>query len=144
MNIKYVSPHEIDRNDWPRVGALLDRVLKRGDHTTESVLAEIIEGTVQLWSVNDLQAVCVTRRHQRPRHRVLCIEWLAGKGFKDWGEALNARLEDFARDTGCDRIEASTARKGFKRWRLPGYTPKYTVYRKDIHSLSTGEGHGSQ
>ena len=137
LNIEYIPPQQIGPDDWPRIGALLDRVLKRGDHSTESVLQEIIERTVQLWSVNDLEALCITRCHQRDRRRVLCIEWLAGKGFKQWGEALNERLEDFAREAGCTRMEASTARKGFKRWRLPGYTPEYTVYRKVINRIST-------
>ena len=135
MSIEYIPPQHIERDGWQKIAALLDRVCKSGDHTTESVIQEIITGTCHAWSINDFESLCVTRVHQRPRGRILCLDWMAGKGFKSWVGELQDKLTEFALFMDCEIIEAATARKGFERWKTEGFEPEYIVYRKKVSSL---------
>lgn len=132
--ILLVPPEQVTDERWARLLPLLEKVVTdKTDWTVEAVVQDLILGHTQLWSLNDLQAMLITRVIPRPKRKVLLLEWLSGEAMKEWYECEQTLVE-FAKVTGCSIIEGVTARRGFRYWvkKLTGYEPEYTVYRKAV------------
>ena len=98
---------------WHRVEPILSRALEQ--HTDErpnDVMLDIMSERVQLWQINDFQAVCLTQIQVRPTIKVLWIYYVAGEGMGEWIGDLIAVLKAFAAAKGCGRLEFS-GRKGW-------------------------------
>ena len=91
---------------WRRVEPILSRAIQ--NHTDESpgdVMLDILGERIQLWQINDYQAVCLTQIHVRPKAKVLWVYYVAGKGMADWLGELVQTLKAFAAYKGCSRLE---------------------------------------
>mgnify|MGYP003673230949 CR=1 FL=1 len=67
-----------------------------------------------------------------PNKRMLAIQFLGGDNFNDWVWDMLEKFNGFAKDSGCDGIEA-TARQGFWKWlKQDDFEQSYVVYEKRI------------
>lgn len=118
--------------------ALLDRLQAAldhdgGTHTLADVAEAIDNGDAQLWRGEG--AVVVTEVLKAPRTRT-CRIWLAA-GEKGGVSSAVERIEQWATDSGCDRMEA-VGRKGWKRtdeaseWKQRGWKHAACVYRREL------------
>lgn len=119
---------------WGRVEPLLKRVVKPATgYTPEHVLTELQLNKMQLWVVNDFQAVCVSMIIVKPLHKVLFIPYIAGEYMDTWLDDLGQFLCDIALDMGCQAIEFE-GRKGWGKINkhFPEYKPLWTTYRREL------------
>ena len=119
---------------WDAVVPLLARVLERMDsgRGLEDILTALQERKMQLWSVNNWQAACVTRLGSMPQWSALTVVYLAGDGLSEWFDDLMEVLESFANDHGCKYVEV-VGRKGWKKvGARRGYREAAIVMRKQL------------
>jgi hypothetical protein len=121
-------------NHWSTVKPMLQRVLDRIDSgmLAEDVLFEIQQKNMQLWRVNDWQAMAITRIGVRPEWSALNIVYCSGEGADEWLQGLLDVLESFASDWGCKYVEM-VGRPGWRKYsKACGYDPVAIVMRKEI------------
>ena len=124
-------------NRWDVVRPWLEEVTKygHGEMNTEDMLEWLELGKYQCWIVADVKdwvAVALTEVVEYPRMCTLKVIALGGKGLKNWRVQLNAKLQEFAKDQGCTRID-SAARPGFARMlRRAGVKPLYLVIGQEV------------
>ena len=115
-----------------RIAPLLETAIQEEhDCTLESLIADLFTQDTQLWVVNDFEALLLTRIVNRPRRRILNIEWMVGKNMKDWLDDWMPIQMKFAKDNGCERVEFGTQRsveRAVKQMH-PEFEPMYTIYR---------------
>lgn len=119
---------------WDEVEPLLARVLDRLDsgRGSEDVLTALQQRKMQLWSVNNWQAACVTRLGVLPQWKALTVVYLAGDGLSEWFDDLMEVLESFANDHGCKYVDVY-GRRGWKKVGAHrGYREAATVMRKQL------------
>lgn len=120
---------------WPRVEPILKRVVKYNTgYATEHVLTELQLGTMQLWVVNDFQAVAVTSVLDKPLYKVLFIPFLAGDNMSEWIADLVDFWDELAEQYDCKSIEFE-GRKGWGKIAagdFPQYKPLRTTFRREI------------
>ena len=132
--MQLVDLRTLRKDDWQEIVKLLEKgVNAECDQTVESLVQDILMGYVDLWMTKG-PSICITRLHDRPRRRVLIIEWIIGVNWKSWVKELETTLNEYARLHECGRIEAHTFRPGMKKYAqaFEDYKPIYTTYRKDI------------
>jgi len=119
---------------WPKVEPLLERVVKpRTGYALHHVLTELQLGNMQLWVVNNFQAVIVTAIQQRPLHKVLWTQFLAGDNMDEWLPEWIAMQEDYARAMECEAVEFC-GRKGWGKVNThhPQFKHIWTIYRCEL------------
>jgi hypothetical protein len=114
----WVFSNVVDFSIWPAIeddiSAALDR--SEGRLWAEDVLAKLQQGFMQLWLGADsegIKLIIVTEVTQWPRKTTLSIVVLTGRERGRWLHHVED-LEVFARELGCDMIEA-WARPGWER-----------------------------
>ncbi len=114
-------------HDWliRRIEKALEQGL--GTHTFDDVAEALAKGEMQIF-YND-GAVCITEIKQAPRKRYLSIFLVAGR-MQDLTE-LQAKVEQFGRDQGCDFI-AGGGRLGWQKVATPGWKKQWVVYTFDL------------
>jgi hypothetical protein len=98
-------------------------------HGIEDVLALVATGECQFWPGEKSAIITEIVRH--PKKTVLHF-WLAGGDLQEL-EAMSARIEEWAREQGCQRITLA-GRKGWARTFLQGrgYEPQWAVLAKEL------------
>ena len=128
-----VPPHFLMAT-WPRAEKLLAKVVKpETGYSLDTLLTELQMHLHQLWIIGDFDAVAVTTIQQRPLHKVLWVQFIAGRNMDVWLEDWIFAQEKFARDMECAAIEFS-GRKGWNKVykRHDGYKPVLTTFRKEL------------
>lgn len=121
--------------NWGSIEPHLQRVLTRIDsgHTVEDVLSKLQWQEMQLWCVNDWQAIAVTQISILPQHKVLAVVYVAGDGVDDWLPALSHTLENFAAGLGCKYVEFY-GRDGWRKKAKPlGFENAFSVMRLEVN-----------
>ena len=98
-------------------------------HDIEHVLALVAAGECQFWPGE--KSAIITEIARYPKKTVLHF-WLAGGDLEEL-EAMSARIEEWAREQGCQRITLA-GRKGWARTFLQGrgYEPQWAVLAKEL------------
>lgn len=119
---------------WPRAEPLLAKVVKpETGYSLDTLLTELQMMKHQLWVIGDFEAVAVTTIQERPLHRVLWVQFIAGSGMDHWlGDWITVQ-EEFAKAEDCIAVEFS-GRRGWNKVykRHDGYKPVLTTFRKEI------------
>jgi len=119
---------------WERVLPLLHRVIKpMTGYSTSALYSELISGLSQLWVIGDFQAIVVTSVQQRPLHKILWVQFLAGSKLGHWLDDWITVMEAFAKAHDCVAIEFS-GRPGWN-WiqkQHPDYRAVSTTFRKEL------------
>jgi len=124
---------------WARLTPYFAEALKHcyGELSESSIKALIAADKMQVWIAlsgegAELLGCMLTEVTEYPTLRVLRIVLLQGISFKDWGGHARVALEIFAREQGCERLEAS-GRKGLTRLLAPlGFEPVYTTLIMEV------------
>lgn len=128
-----VQPHQV-MAVWDRVEPLLRKVVKpQTGYTLDAVLTEVQLGTMQLWIIGDFRAAILTAIQNRPLHRVLWVQFMAGEGMDEWLDDWIAVQEEYAQFNDCKAIEFS-GRKGWNKIYNDhrDYRPVLTTFRKEL------------
>ena len=133
--IRYIEPIAVD-SYWPIVADTIGRALDE-ELTTEDVYEKLKMKTMALITVSlrgEIVAACVCEQVNYPRIRALRVVALGGHRMKEWLSELSDFLDDWARDSDCDRIE-QMGRKGWKRKLTEyDYKPRYVFMTKDLNN----------
>lgn len=120
---------------WPRVEPILKRVVKpQTGYDLNHVLTELQLRRWQLWVVGNFDAAVITSIQVRPLHKVLWIQYIAGKGMDAWLDDWITVQEAYAKANGCEAVEFA-GRVGWKRIaraKANGYRPVLTTFRKEL------------
>ena len=122
-------------NWFPKAERMVARILDRMDTGYEvgDVLLQLQLGRMQLWVVDNWEAVAVTEIVNFPQKKTCIVFLLSGDGMKDWFADLMATLEAYAEEKGCDDVEAH-GRRGWERYGRPyGYRHAYSILRKKLN-----------
>lgn len=135
VNVTIVPPIHIQMV-WEQVDKLLSPAVEtsNGRWTMESIYQAVMSGNKHLWIVfnedKEIECVAVTSVITYPGKKMLSIDFLGGDKIKKWAFKLLEVLNSFAKDAGCDGIEA-TARFGFWKWlERDGFEQVCTVFEK--------------
>lgn len=117
---------EVDRCE-PWIQAALDNSLRSHDFSDVKTL--ILTNQAQLWSVEN--GCVVTTINYFPRSTVLSI-WLCGGDFHDVYNEHYWRIENFAKESGCDQIVINGRRGWQKRMARDDYEVSSVIITKEI------------
>jgi hypothetical protein len=124
---------------WVRLTPYLKTALDHcyGELSESSIKALVAADRQQIWVAlagegAELLGVILTEVTEYPCLRVLRIVLLQGISFRDWSGHARVALEIFAREQGCERLEAS-GRKGLARLLAPlGFEVAYTTLIMEV------------
>ncbi len=118
---------------WPKVSHWIKAALERGDMGTfGSVEADTLAGRALLWVVwnePDIEGAAVTQIEKTESSKVCTIVACGGDGMRHWVHLIG-RLEDYARQQGCDCTRIA-GRKGWQRM-LPDYRTAKVILEKRL------------
>lgn len=121
---------------WEQVEGMLLPAVERsnGRWTMDSLFQNLTSTQKHLWVVfgedQTIDCVAVTAVVQYPAKSMLSIEFLGGNDIEKWVFKLLGVLNNFAKDAGCEGLEA-TGRYGFWKWlEKDGFERAYTVFEK--------------
>ncbi len=120
--------------NWGSIEPHLQRVLSKIDsgHSVDDVLTKLQWQEMQLWNVDNWQALAITQISILPLHSVLAIVYVAGDEVNDWLPELVETLHTYAAETGCKYVEFY----GRDGWRKPakplGFGDTFTVMRMTV------------
>jgi len=121
---------------WEQVESMLIPAVESsgGRWTIDTLYESLMSAQKHLWVVfdkdNTINCVAVTAVVKYPAKNMLSIEFLGGSGIDQWAFKLLGVLGNFAKDAGCEGLEA-TARHGFWKWlEKDGFNRAYTVFEK--------------
>lgn len=112
---------------WSQVEDMIERGLRHGagDTTTMEILkASVIVGDTIMWAIHEddeIVAVVLVSIKQRPRHKTVFVELIAGRDLDAWQEEVEELLIDFKDLIGAENIE------GVSR---PGMMKKLTRWKR--------------
>jgi len=120
--------------DWPLIAPQVRRALMAGEgsYNERDVLMACLSGHWQLWRFGEqggeTEAICITETVQFPRQRKLVVRYAAGseRHFTEWLDLV----EQYARDQGCQVIEAYSRRGWIKK--LPDWHCRHVVMVKEL------------
>lgn len=124
---------------WPQIEGALDAEpeLWQGAFTKEMMLAGVEHGAAQIWAVGKdgaIHLVLLTQLFETPVDKVLQVVWAWGNGLKRALPQIDAELDKFASDHGCQRIEV-IGRKGFETILRPhGFQFQCATYTRSVQS----------
>ncbi len=119
---------------WDRCVPLLRRVVKpHTGYDLDAVLLKVQLAHLQLWVINDFQAVCVTELQARPLGNVMWCQFIAGDNVEQWIDDWEKVIAEYGRAHNCDAVEFS-GRPGWKAFqgKFRNYKPQLVTYRKEL------------
>ena len=118
---------------WDSIKGFAERCAKYtfGRFTAEDMLEGLLTKDQQLWIAFDGEGIhgfWVTEVLIYPQTKTLVLHFTGGKDFDEWLPDGYPKLQQFAKDTGCSKIE-SYGRPGWeKMWKKQGYIKRLVFY----------------
>jgi hypothetical protein len=128
---------------WPKIESFLEKAADYtyGRYTVDDIHDSIVEYDHELWVAfedDKIKGAVVTNFVTYPKRKMLCMSFCGGVDLKDWKDPMLALLQRYARDTGCDGIEA-TARRGWaKVFQLDGYESNWVTFELPVEGVRHG------
>jgi len=120
---------------WPRIECELPKVLDRRycGYTVEDVYSELMQNRMQLWVINDFDAIVVTSVQIYPTQKSVLVPFLVGENSDKWLGDLHNTLVEYGKYNGCDIIEFQGRRGWRKKHKdFPEYRELYTTFIFDM------------
>lgn len=131
---------------WPRIEGYVREVVETttyGRYEVEDVLNQLLDGSHLLWIAfadDHIKGIVISGFQYYPRKKFLSCPFVAGEDFASWKKPILEILHRFARDNGCDGIEA-TGRIGWSRvFKDDGYKALWQTFQ--LSDEGVGEGNG--
>jgi len=108
-----------------------------GRFTEQDILRDVLLKDQQLWISFDIETkvivgFLITEVIEYPQTKMLMLHFTGGKDFKSWVPDGLPKIQKFARDNGCIRIE-SRGRSGWEKlWKGHGYTKRFVHYELPV------------
>jgi len=136
-------PAELIDICWRQSEAHMEKAAKftYGRYTAADIYNCIKEYDYQLWVAFDagkIKGSVVTNIITYPQRKVLCMAFCGGENLKEWKSPMLDLLQRYAKDVGCDGIEA-TARKGWaKIFKNDGYKDHWVTFELPVQGVNNG------
>lgn len=122
---------------WKEIEPYMEKAAEYtyGRYTSDDIYDSLKEYDHQLWVAFDggkIKGAVVTNIITYPKRKILCMSFCGGVELKDWKDPMLELLKKFAKDVGCDGIEA-TARRGWaKVFENDGYKGHWVTFELPI------------
>ena len=118
MEVSMVPPQLVN-TCWKQIEPFMEGAAKYtyGRYTSDDIYDSVTEHDYQLWVAFDetgIKGAIVTNIMVYPKRKLLCMSFCGGYDLKEWKEPMLSLLQRYAKDMGCDGIEA-TARAGWAK-----------------------------
>jgi len=120
---------------WPAAKAFLHPALMQGDENWPEIEASLSADEHQLWAVmegGDLLAAAVTRVALARDGEIAEVYLVGGHDFERWIGALDATIEESARQIGCVAMRAYGREGWRKTLRGLGWGVNAVAYQKEL------------
>jgi hypothetical protein len=136
IQVSMVPPQYVD-TCWKTIEPYMEKAAEYtyGRYTSDDIYDSLKEYDHHLWVAFDgdkIKGAVVTNIITYPRRKVLCMSFCGGTELKNWKDPMLELLRQFAKDVGCDGIEA-TARRGWaKVFENDGYKGHWVTFELPI------------
>ena len=136
IQVSMVPPQYVD-TCWKEIEPDMEKAAEYtyGRYTSDDIYDSLKEYDHQLWVAFDggkIKGAVVTNIITYPKRKVLCMSFCGGVELKEWKGPMLELLKKFAKDVGCDGIEA-TARRGWaKVFENDGYKGHWVTFELPI------------
>ena len=126
-------PPQLVNTCWKQIEPFMEGAAKYtyGRYTSDDIYDSVTEHDYQLWVAFDetgIKGAVVTNVMVYPKRKLLCMSFCGGYDLKEWKEPMLSLLQRYAKDMGCDGIEA-TARAGWAKIFLnDGYKQHWVTF----------------
>ena len=136
IEVSLVPVHLIN-TCWAKVEPFMAKAAKYtyGRFTSDDIYDSVTEHDYQLWVAFDgetIKGAVVTNVMVYPKRKLLCMSFCGGYDLKEWKEPMLSLLQRYAKDMGCDSIEAF-GRPGWANvFKNDGYQNKWITFELPI------------
>ena len=136
IQVSMVPPQYVD-TCWKEIEPYMEKAAEYtyGRYTSDDIYDSLKEYDHQLWVAfngDKIKGAVVTNIITYPKRKVLCMSFCGGVELKSWKAPMLELLKKFAKDVGCDGIEA-TARRGWaKVFENDGYKGHWVTFELPI------------
>ena len=136
MEVSMVPAEYVD-TCWAKIEPFVEKAAEYtyGRYLASNLYDMVKDGDHQLWVAydgNDFKGTVLTNVMNYPQRRVLCMGFCGGIELKDWKTPMLDLLKRYAKDMGCDSIEAF-GRPGWANvFKNDGYQIKWVAFELPI------------
>lgn len=136
IEVSMVPPQYVD-SCWGHIEAYMEKAAKYtyGRYTCDDIYDSLKEHDYQLWvayEAGKIKGAVVTNIMVYPKRKLLCMSFCGGEDLKSWKGPMLQLLQKFAKDMGCDGLEA-TARSGWaKVFQADGYKQNWVTFELPV------------
>ena len=122
---------------WSKIESFIEKAVEYtyGRYSVSNLYDMVQDGDHQIWVAYDgdsFKGTVLTNIMNYPQRRVLCMGFCGGEELKEWKDPMLALLRRFAKDMGCDAIEAF-GRPGWANvFKEDGYQTKWITFELPI------------
>ena len=132
-------PKEHIESIWPQIEIYAAKCAKYtyGRYTAKDMLDQLLTMDQQLWvafnnKTKEIIGFWVTEVVEYPQTKVLVLHFVGGKDFHSWLPDGFPKLQKFARENGCSKME-SYGRPGWEvMWKDYGYKKRFVFYELPV------------
>jgi hypothetical protein len=130
-------PAEFIDTCWEKIIGFVQKAAKYtyGRYGVEDIYVLVKDEGYQLWVAFDeevFKGVVITTIMNYPKRRILCMGFCGGIDLKDWKDPMLSTLQGFAKDMGCDSIEAFGRPGWAKVFNKDGYRNKWITFELPV------------
>jgi hypothetical protein len=128
---------------WDEIKPYLEKAASYtyGRYTVDDIYTSIVDYDYELWVAFEngrIKGAVVTNFVVYPQRKLLCMSFCGGVDLKDWKDSMLSLLRRYARDMGCDGIEA-TARRGWARvFQNDGFKSNWVTFELPLEGADYG------
>ena len=128
---------------WDKVGPFLDGAADYtyGRYTLDNIRTAITDYEHDLWVAfedSEIKGAVVTNILIYPQKKVLSMTFCGGVNLSEWKDPMLDILRRYAKDRGCDAIEA-TARRGWaKIFQNDGHKSLWATFELPLEGVNHG------
>ena len=130
-------PAEYVDTCWTKIEPFIEKAAEYtyGRYSASNLYDMVKDDDHQLWVAydgGDFKGIVLTNVMNYPQRRVLCMGFCGGIELKDWKTPMLNLLKRYAKDMGCDSIEAF-GRPGWANvFKKDGYQTKWITFELPI------------
>ena len=122
---------------WEKIEPFAEKAAKYtyGRYSSKNLYDMVKDGDHQLWVAyedKDFKGAVLTNIMEYPQRKVLCMGFCGGENIAEWKDPMLALLRRFAKDMGCDSIEAFGRLGWANIFKNDGYQKQWITFELPI------------